>query len=53
MELIETRDLISIRGGGVNASLINAISRLISTVVEWGRVVGSTIYRYQNKNYCR
>jgi len=45
--------LINIKGGAISSTLLNAFSRLISTVIDLGRTVGSSIYRYKNKNYCR
>ena len=53
MHLKET-DLYQIQGGGlaVNATLINAFARAISTILDLGRTVGSAIRRISSKNYC-
>lgn len=45
--------LLKVEGGGLSISMLNAVSRLIVTVLDWGRAVGSTIYRYKSGNVCR
>lgn len=48
-------ELLEIQGGAVstlNSTFINAIARLINTVLDLGRVIGSNIKRIQTKNYC-
>lgn len=45
--------LENIYGGGFSSTLLNAVSRLITTVLDWGRTIGSTIYRYKSGNVCR
>lgn len=53
MELQE-KELSAIIGGGIsiNATMINAFARAISTVLDLGRTVGSAIRRIYSKNYC-
>ncbi len=53
MHLKET-ELYEIQGGGIsiNATLINAFARAISTILDLGRTVGSAIRRIYSKNYC-
>lgn len=38
--------------GGLNGTIINAISRLISTLLELGRTIGSSLSRFKHKNKC-
>lgn len=51
---IKENELMGVQGGGitVNATLINAFARAISTVLDLGRTVGSAIRRIYSKNYC-
>lgn len=48
--------LIKIYGGAskysINGTLLNAISRALSTVMAIGRVIGSAIRRARNGYYC-
>ena len=46
-------ELVKIYGGAISTSSLNAIARLINTLLDWGRTIGSALYRYTNKNYCR
>lgn len=51
MKLKET-ELYEIKGGAITATLFNSIARLINTVLDLGRTVGSSIRRIYSKNYC-
>lgn len=51
MKLSE-EELNKIYGGAISAALLNAFSRAISTILELGRTVGSSIRRFYSKNYC-
>ncbi len=53
MQLNE-QQMYGIQGGGIsiNATLINAFARAISTILDLGRTVGSAIRRIYSKNYC-
>lgn len=51
MKLSE-QELTSIYGGAISASLLNAFSRAMTTILELGRTVGSAIRRLYSKNYC-
>ena len=50
---IEDKELLTITGGGLTSTFLNSLSRLITTVLDWGRTIGSSIYRHQSGNYCR
>ena len=50
---LKENELILIMGGALNGTLINSIVRLINSLIETGRMVGSSIRRIvSNKNYC-
>lgn len=51
--VLTDNELLFIKGGAVSSTFLNAISRLITTVLDLGRTIGSTIYRYKTGNYCR
>lgn len=48
-------ELLEIHGGAgniINSTFINAVARLINTVLELGRIIGSNIRRGKERNYC-
>ena len=50
---LKENELILITGGAITGTLINAVVRLINSVIDIGKMVGSTIRRIvSNKNYC-
>lgn len=49
---INNEELILISGGAVTATLVNAIVRVFTTLIDFGRKVGSTIRRGISRNYC-
>ncbi len=49
---LNDEQLTRIDGGAVTASLLNAISRVVDTILEIGRTVGSAIRRLYNGNFC-
>ncbi len=51
MQLNET-ELYKIKGGGISTTLLNSVARLITTVLDLGRTVGTSIRRIYSKNYC-
>lgn len=50
---LSNQELREINGGAITASLLNAISRAISTTLNLGQVIGSAIRRAFSKNYCK
>lgn len=52
MKEINKEELTKINGGGFSASLVNAISRAGSLLLELGRSVGSAIRRYVTNTLC-
>ncbi len=53
MEL-KNEELSTIYGGAIsiNATFLNAASRLITTILDLGRAIGSSIRRYKTGKYC-
>ncbi len=49
---LEEQELFQIKGGAITATFFNSIARLINTVLDLGRTVGSSIRRIYSKNYC-
>ena len=49
---INNKEMKTIIGGAISYSMINAISKAIATVYEFGRGVGSAIRRLIKKTYC-
>lgn len=46
-------ELYEINGGfSINATFINAIARIVTTILDVGRSIGSSIRRYKTKNMC-
>ena len=38
--------------GGISSTLINSVARMINTILDLGRTIGSAIRRIYSKNYC-
>ena len=51
--IINDNKLCEIKGGGITASLVNALSRGINTVLDFGRTVGTSIYMIISGKRCR
>jgi hypothetical protein len=51
---LNSEELYKIEGGSsaISATLLNALSRAASTLLELGRTVGTAIRRTYSKNYC-
>lgn len=45
-------ELYEIKGGAISATLLNAVSRAVTTILELGRTIGTSIRRIYSKNYC-
>lgn len=50
---LSNKELLEIKGGAITASLLNALSRAISTTLNLGQVIGSAIRRAISKSYCK
>ena len=51
--MLTNEELIKVRGGGITATMLNAISRLVESLLNLGQLVGSAIRRTGSKNYCK
>jgi len=49
---IRNEEMKTIVGGAISYSMINAFSKLITTIYEVGRGIGSAVRRLVNKSYC-
>lgn len=49
---LENKELVNITGGAITSAMITSVVRLISTVIDFGKMVGSSIRRATTKNYC-
>ena len=53
MRRLNEDQLIRVTGGSVSYSLINAITKAVTSLYDFGRGVGSTLRRIRNNSYCR
>lgn len=51
--MLSREELFEIRGGGITATLLNSISRLVDTLLNLGQLVGSSIRRSFSKKACK
>ena len=51
MQLSKT-ELWSIKGGSLSATFLNALSRAVSTILDVGRSIGSSIRRIFSRSIC-
>ena len=50
---LKDNELILVAGGAISSQLINAFVRLVTSVVEIGRMIGTTNRRVVSGNYCK
>ena len=50
---LKALEMVSIVGGGITSSWINAISKMISTLYDLGERTGSSVRRLVSGNYCK
>ena len=53
MSILDNNTLKAIKGGTISSTMLNAVSRLTTTILELGRSIGSSLYRYRKKDYCQ
>lgn len=46
-------EMMNIVGGGITATLLNAVSRLVSTVLNLGQTIGSSLRRITSNSVCK
>lgn len=49
--MLSNNELLTIEGG-VNAAFITAVIRVFTTIIDFGKDIGSSIRRAKTKNYC-
>ena len=49
---LEVKEMVSINGGGITYSFINAIVKAVSTIFDLGEKTGSAIRRFISGEYC-
>ena len=52
MEKLEKERLLKVTGGGISATLLNALARGVNVFLEVGRSVGSAIRRFLSGKKC-
>lgn len=52
MKRLEKKELLSVNGGTISATFLNAIARTGSLILELGRSVGSSIRRIFTNTLC-
>jgi len=50
--MLNNEELINVRGGGITATLLNSLSRLMETLLNLGQLVGSALRRSFSKKTC-
>lgn len=50
--ILTNAELVNISGGAITATFLNSLSRLISTVIDFGRQVGSSLRRIIGGKMC-
>ncbi len=51
--MLAKEELIEVRGGGITATFLNSMSRLIETFFNLGQSVGSSLRRVMSKKVCK
>ncbi len=50
---LTNQELVAITGGaGITAALITSIVKAFNSIIDFGRMIGSSIRRSKTKNYC-
>lgn len=50
--ILDDYEIANVTGGAITATFLNSLARIITTILDLGRSVGSAISRYKFKNYC-
>jgi len=54
MNNINNKELVEIKGGTtINGTLLNSIAKLVETIFNLGRSIGSSITRLRENNLCK
>ncbi len=49
---LEDKELLVVYGGAFSAALLTAIVKVFTTIIDFGKGIGSSIRRAKTKNYC-
>ena len=52
MKELKKQELLNVSGGGISASWLNAVSRAVSTLLDLGRSLGTSIRRSISGKVC-
>ena len=52
MMKLDNNELIQVTGGAITSAMINSVVKLITTVIDFGKMVGTTIRRATTGNIC-
>ena len=47
---LTNEELIMVKGG--SAALLTAVIKVFTTIIEFGKMIGSSLRRVKTKNYC-
>lgn len=50
---MSNEELLIVRGGGITSTFLNSLARVVTTVYNVGRAVGSTVRRIITKTICK
>lgn len=50
---LDNNELIKITGGAITSAMITSVVRLFATVIDFGKMVGTSIRRATSKTYCK
>lgn len=50
--ILEKNTLLAINGGGITASMVNAVRQVFQFIFDLGKSIGSSISRMVSGNYC-
>lgn len=52
LRVLEKQELLEITGGAISGTMINALVRGFSAIIDLGRSLGTAIRRIQTGQYC-
>ena len=50
--ILSNKEMLTIKGGGWSISSFNTFTVLMTKLYEFGRAVGSNLYRLRTRRYC-
>ena len=51
--MLSDEELLCVKGGAASGAIIEAITKLMDAIFNYGRSLGSSIKRIITKNYCQ